>query len=40
MTLSEEETEGLTEEEIIEKKKDKILANQIKGEAFWKDSTQ
>lgn len=40
ITLSEEETEGLTEEEIIEKKKDKILANQIKGEAFWKDSTQ
>ena len=40
ITLSEEELEGLTEEEIIEKKKDKILANQIKGQAFWKDSTQ
>lgn len=40
ITLPEEELEGLTEEEIIEKKKDKILANQIKGEAFWKDSTQ
>jgi hypothetical protein len=29
MELTPEEAEGLTEEEIIEKKKDKILANKV-----------
>jgi hypothetical protein len=39
MELTPEETEGLTEDEIIEKKKDKILAHKISGNTFWNNST-
>lgn len=40
MELTPEEAEGLTEEEIIEKKKDKILANKVQSITFWNSSTQ